>query len=410
MIYRIRKNNRQLKGKIQLTRSKSISNRLLIIRALCKNNFQIENLATANDTLLLQKLLSSSSVVLNAEDAGTTFRFLTALLSIKTGSWQLTGTDRMQHRPVGLLVDALRKLGAEIYYEGKENFPPLKINGKKITGGEIELDGSVSSQFVSALLMIAPVLESGLKIKLTGEITSGSYIDMTLQLMSEFGIHSERTADHITIPPQDYFSENFSVESDWSAASYWYEMAALSDDVDLAVVGLKKKSIQGDSVISQLMKPFGVETEYTDEGIRLTKNNSVILPKKITADFKSCPDLLPAMAVTTAALSVEADFQGIRNLRIKESDRLVALKNELEKTGPTVNFNESEFQIRNPQMGFADFDFHFSTYKDHRMAMSLAPLALISGEIKIKDPEVVNKSYPEFWEDLKAAGFEINEI
>ena len=407
MIYRIRKKDKTLRGKISLTPSKSISNRVLIIGALCADDFHVSNLATANDTVLLQKLLDSSSQVLDSEDSGTTFRFLTAYLSQKPGEWLLTGTDRMKQRPIGFLVDALRKLGAEIQYEEKENFPPLRIFGKKLSGGEVALNGSVSSQYISALLLIAPTLEKGLKIKVEKEVFSQSYIEMTLKLMGEFGIEYEWNENIISVKEQPYQSKDITVEADWSAASYWYEMAALSDDVDLTLVGLGKKSVQGDAVIAEMMKQFGVETEYTNEGIRLFRKPFPLL-EKFVYDFQSCPDLVQTMAVTCVARETEGEFTGVKNLRIKETDRLVALQDELKRLGIQTAISDSGFQISDLKLQVPTSS--FQTHNDHRMAMALAPLALKFEKIQIENPEVVKKSYPEFWDDLRRADFEIVEI
>jgi 3-phosphoshikimate 1-carboxyvinyltransferase len=407
MNYRVSKKDKSLKGKISLTSSKSISNRLLIIQALCTGKFRIENLATANDTVLLQQLLGSHSNVLDAQDAGTTFRFLTAYLSQKPGAWLLTGTERMQQRPVGILVDALRKIGAEISYGDKEGFPPLKITGKKLFGGEVIVDGSVSSQYISALLLIAPTLEEGLKIQLKGEVFSRSYIEMTLKLMHEFGIEHEWNGNIISISHQLYKPKDITVEADWSAASYWYEMAALADEVDLTLTGLNINSIQGDSVIAEILKSFGLETEYKKNKIRITKK-TIPLPEKFIFNVQSCPDLLQTLAVTCAALGVEAEFSGIKNLRIKETDRLQALQNELEKIGSEIKISNDQLSIFNSQLRIPDSI--LQTYNDHRMAMSLAPLALKLGEVEIDNPEVVKKSYPDFWSDLKKVGFEVEQF
>ncbi len=416
MIYRIRKKDKTLKGTIRLTPSKSISNRLLIIQSLCEEKFKIHNLATANDTSLLQRLLNSAPGILNAEDGGTTFRFLTAYLSQKPGEWLLTGSDRMKKRPIGILVDALRKLGAEISYTEKEKFPPLKISGKKFAGGEIEIDGSISSQFISALLLIAPTLENGLKLKLIGEISSYSYIEMTLKLMNVFGIQYSWNENIVSIAHQQYKPSAIFVEKDWSAASYWFEMAAMSDDVDLMIKGLQQNSIQGDSVISEIMKQFGVETEFVKEGIRLTKKSFFYLPEKFSFDFIPYPDLVQAMAVTCAVLGVAGEFTGVKSLRIKETDRLAALQTELKRIGVKCGILDFGFEISNysnvhrPSSNLQFPTSIFRTYNDHRMALSFAPLAIKLGEVEIENPEVVRKSYPEFWDDLRSVGFEISEI
>ena len=421
MIYRVTKKDKSLKGTIRLTSSKSISNRLLIISELCTDQFSINNLATANDTVLLQQLLNSPFEILNAEDAGTTFRFLTAFLSQKPGDWLLTGSSRMKQRPIGMLVDTLRKLGAEILYTETENFPPLKISGKKLTGREIEIDGSVSSQFISALLLVAPTLENGLKIILTGEISSRPYIEMTLKLMNVFGIHYSWNGNMISIAQQNYLPSDYPVESDWSAASYWFEMAALSDDVDLTLTGLQPNSIQGDSVVAEIMKPFGVEAEFVKEGIRLTKKSASHLPKKFSYNFQSCPDLVQTMAATCAALSVPANFYGVKSLRIKETDRLTALQTELKRIYVESDISDFGFEISDyvqppissfqlPSSNLQPPTSNFHTFNDHRMAMSFAPLALIFETVQIENPEVVKKSYPEFWDDLRSVGFEIAEF
>ena len=406
MIYRIQKKNKVLKGTIRLTPSKSISGRLLVIQALCQNKLQIQNLATANDTVVLQRLLNLSPGILDTIDGGTTFRFLTAYLSQKPGEWLLTGSERMKQRPIKILVDALRSLGAEISYSEKEKFPPLKITGRKLKGGEIEMDASVSSQYSSALLMIAPLFEKGLKLKMTGEQASQPYVDMTLKLMRSFGIRHERKGKIISIAKQNYIPLNISVESDWSAASYWYEMAAMSDVVDLTLQGLHKDSIQGDSIIAEIMNQFGVETEFTNEGIVLKKKASFSLPQKFSYNFQECPDLVQGMAVTCTALGVGADFKGVQSLRVKETDRLVALRTELKKIETPTLISDFGIQISSSHnLPFPSSS--FATYNDHRMAMSFAPLALKFGEVEIENPDVVKKSYPEFWDDLSSVGFEI---
>jgi 3-phosphoshikimate 1-carboxyvinyltransferase len=345
--------------------------------------------------------------VVDAKDAGTTFRFLTAYLSQKKGEWILTGTERMKERPIGILVDALRQLGAEITYAEKENFPPLKIKGRKLHGRELSIDGGVSSQYISALLMIAPTLEGGLKLKLTGEILSRPYIEMTLRLMHHFGIQYKWNENEIEIEQQYYIAKDFSVEADWSAASYWYELVALSDDADVLLKGLNKDSLQGDAVITEIMRQFGVQTEFITEGVRLTKNSlSVLPPQSFFYNFQSCPDLAQTLAVTCAALGVKAELSGVKNLRIKETDRLNALQSELKRIG--VDSESSSFIFHLSSLSSLKTpNSPFQTYHDHRMAMCLAPLALKFGEIEIENSEVVKKSYPDFWKDLASVGFEI---
>jgi len=407
MIARIEKKDKSVRGVIHLPPSKSIYNRVLIIRALCGGHFEISPAPSANDSLLLEKLLKTDASVMDAEDAGTSFRFLTAYLSQKPGEWLLTGTERMKERPVGILVNALKQLGAEIEYAEKENFPPLRIRGKKLKSGKVEIDGSVSSQFISALLLIAPVIEGGLQLNLKGEISSRPYIEMTLQLMKEFGVGSNWKGNSIAVEEQKYIANDFFVEGDWSAASYWYEIAALADEADITLTGLKENSLQGDSVISEIMRQFGVETEFTDKGIRITKQGTTNLPKTFSYNFQSCPDLVQTMAVTCAALGVEAEMSGIENLRIKETDRLNALQSELKQLGIQSQVDSSIFNLSTGNLKPQTSNFKFQTYNDHRMAMCLAPIALKLGAVEIENSEVVKKSYLEFWNDLSSAGFDV---
>jgi 3-phosphoshikimate 1-carboxyvinyltransferase len=406
MIARIEKKDKSVRGVIHLPPSKSIYNRALIIRALCGEGFKISPAPSANDSLLLEKLLKTSASVIDAEDAGTTFRFLTAYLSQKPGEWLLTGTERMKQRPIEILVNSLRQLGADIIYADRKKFPPLQIRGQKLKGGTIDIDGSVSSQFISALLLIAPTLEGGLQLNLKGEVFSGSYIEMTLRLMEEFGIHADWTGNVITVEEQKYFGKDFFVEADWSAASYWYEVAALSEQADITLVGLNGNSVQGDSAIAKIMEQFGVKTEFMENGVRITKQANSNVPKVFSYNFKSCPDLVQTMAVTCAALGTEAAMSGIENLRIKETNRLHALYNEFKKVGLETRITPSHFYLPESSLQ-AVSDLQFETYNDHRMAMSLAPLALKLGVIEIENAEVVKKSYPEFWNDLSSVGFDV---
>jgi 3-phosphoshikimate 1-carboxyvinyltransferase len=413
MVYRIRKKDKTLKGTVGLTSSKSISNRVLIIRALCGKQFSISNLATANDTKLLQELLNSTDEIINAEDAGTTFRFLTAFLAQKPGEWTLTGTQRMKERPVGILVDALRSFGAEISYTEKENFPPVKISGRKLQGGKLNMNSSMSSQFISALLLIAPTLEEGLDLKLAGEIFSRPYIELTLSLMNQFGIQSEWNENIISVKHEEYRPSEIIIENDWSAASYWYEMAALSDDVDLILKGLNQNSFQGDSAIVNIMEQFGIRTEFVQDVIRITKKNipGIEASSIFKHNFQSHPDLFPSIAVTCAALNMNADFTGVQNLRIKESNRLESVQSQLKKIGINSEISDFGFRISDTLRNKPDSSaLLFQTYNDHRLAMSFAPLAIKYGSVEIENPEVVKKSYPEFWDDLRSVGFLVEEI
>jgi 3-phosphoshikimate 1-carboxyvinyltransferase len=405
MRYRITKTDKTLKGSIQLPGSKSITNRVLIIKALCEDDFALTNFSQSEDSVTLLQLINSTEQVLDAKDGGTTLRFLTAFLAIHEGDVTLTGSERMQQRPIGPLVDALRQLGAEIEYKSKEGFPPIFIKGKMITGNKIEIDAGVSSQFISALLLIAPMLKNGLIIKMKGDIVSKPYIDLTLQIMKHFGISYEWTQSVISIPQQRYIAKDFKVESDWSAASYYYAMAALCDDVDLKIYGLNKLSFQGDAVIVKIMDKFGVQTSYIENGIRLTKNENSV--KNFEYDFKQCPDLAQTMIFVCAALGIPAQITGLNNLKLKETDRIKAVKTELARIGiPLKEFGFGWNLGVNLNLQLLH-DLDFETYNDHRMAMAIAPLAIQYNSITINNPNVVHKSYPAFWDDIQQVGLKV---
>jgi 3-phosphoshikimate 1-carboxyvinyltransferase len=396
-----------LNGKFNLPASKSISNRLLIIKVLAQSEFRISNLSDSDDTRLLQKALSFKSNVIKVGNAGTAFRFLTALLSMRPGEWILTGSKRMKSRPVGILVDALRTLGADISYLENEGFPPLKIIGSSLHGGSLVLDGSVSSQYTSALLMLAPVLPGGLLIKLKGKITSKPFIRLTLELMSRFGIEYSWTANSIRVRQQEYKSRDFAVEADWTAASYWYEIAALSEQSDLFLKGLTNSGLQGDAIIAEIFKSLGVKTRYLPGGVQLTKESYRKI--KFNFDFTGNPDLAQTLTVTLTQLNIPFRLTGLKNLRVKEADRIQALMNELGKTGiileePAEGVLEWNGSRRNAKQN----KISVKTYKDHRMAMSFAPVCLKSESIIVKKPDVVSKSYPGFWDELNKAGFFID--
>ncbi len=420
----ISKKDKKLKGEISLPSSKSISNRVLIIRALSKKDFNIRNLSRSDDTKLMQSLLdkienqknigeaveSIRTNLLNCENAGTVMRFLTAYLSHKPGKWFMTGTERMKQRPIGILVDVLRQIGANINYVEKKGYPPILIEGSELTGGKIEIDAGVSSQFITALLLIAPALPGGLELTLKNKISSLSYIEMTIKLMEHFGIKINHSGNTIAVKQQEYREADFNIEPDWTSASYWYEMAAFADEVDLTITGLKKESLQGDSVLPEIFKKLGVRTEFLNEGIGLYKDN--IPSDFFEYDFTNFPDLAQSVIVTCAGLNMPGNFTGLKNLKIKETDRLNALSTELKKNGANAEIVQgSKFRVRR-----SEFDVFkkiknqkskiVNTYGDHRMAMAFAPLSLLSGSIQIENPEVVSKSYPGFWEDLYKTGFE----
>jgi len=404
---------KKINGTIELTASKSESNRALIIQALCSEKFEIKNLALAQDTATLTKILHSpDSQLLDVGAAGTTMRFLTAYFSTKIGTRILTGSERMKKRPIGILVNALRELGAEIEYMEEEGFPPLKITGKALRGGEIEMDGNVSSQFISALLLISTELQNGLVIKFKGDVTSRPYINMTLKMLEEFRVYGQWHENSISVSKQKYHKKSeenyvYTVEGDWSAASYWYAMAALSKEADLTIKGLKHTSLQGDSIVADVFSFFGVKTEYITDGIRITKNR--IKDEHFGFDFSDCPDIAQTIAVVVSALHIPALFNGLHTLRIKETDRIEALKVELKKIGTEVEIlNDNSIKIT-PLKTNNENPITINTYEDHRMAMAFSALAMKLNEITIEDPSVVKKSYPNFWNDLKSLGFSIKE-
>lgn len=415
MQYTIRKNDRRLVGRVTLAGSKSISNRALIIRALCGEDFPIARLANARDTVLLDALLRSDAPVRDAEAAGTTFRFLTAYLAMQPGEQVLTGTARMQQRPIGVLVEALRALGAEINYLNQEGYPPLRIGapaGFAQARYQLSIPADTSSQYISALLMIAPVLPKGLELTLEGKVVSRSYIEMTLRQMAYFGISYEWEGAVIRVPPQAYVPRPFTVEADWSAASYYYTMAAFADELDLELGGVFADSVQGDAAMVGMMAKLGVETEYTAQGLRLRKSGRPAAPV-LEQDFILCPDVAQTMAVTCAGMGIHGLFTGLETLRIKETDRIAALKTELAKVGVTMaklppHFSKKSGQEYHSIDGQAEVSGCpvFDTYEDHRMAMAFAPLAML-GEIAVADPAVVGKSYPDFWADIRGLGFEV---
>lgn len=391
---------------IPLPGSKSESNRALIINALTKDPGEISNLALARDTDIMQGLLNGDHSVYNAMDAGTVMRFMTAFLAISKNNVSITGTERMKLRPIAVLVEALQKLGVSITYLDKPGYPPLKFNGFKeqLTSG-LEVDGNISSQYISALLMIAPKLPHGLTLNITGQVVSKPYIDMTLSIMLHFGVHVDESEQQYVIKPQSYHYTPFSVEADWSGASYWYSIFALSSLETLSISGLKDQSSQGDSILKELMESFGINTEFKGESAVLTKK-PFLLPESI--DFIKCPDLAQTFAVLCAAIGHECTFYGLQTLKIKETDRVQAIKTELEKMGgDLVEKDESWTVIPIPVDNLnAEKSYALSTYEDHRMAMAFAPLATRT-TVSFDDAEVVNKSYPTFWKDMANLGFTV---
>jgi 3-phosphoshikimate 1-carboxyvinyltransferase len=396
----------QLNGNIKLPASKSISNRALILNALAYSDRPIDNLSDCDDTSVLVKALDSDNNTFDVGAAGTSMRFLTAFLSKIVGEWTITGSERMKQRPIKLLVDALNSLGAKIEYVEKEGFPPLRIFGSALKGGAIELDGGVSSQYISALMMIAPTMQEGLKLTLTGNIISMPYINLTLQMMEEFGVKAYWKENTITIPAQTYHATPYSVEGDWSGASYWYEMLALCGKGDVFLQDLRKNSYQGDAKIAELFKQLGIKTTYEKNGVRLTVNGQ--LPPKMQYNFVNQPDMAQTFVVTCCLLNVPFRFSGLQSLKIKETDRIAALINEMNKVGFILEETGAGLLEWKGERCSPAKDVSIDTYEDHRMAMAFAPIAF-KLPMSINNPQVVSKSYPSFWEDLKAVGFTIKE-
>jgi len=403
-----------------LPASKSISNRLLVMQYLSGGNINVKNLSTADDTVLMQDLLAKIQRHLSGGDpnryceldcgnAGTVFRFLTALLASQPGKWILTGSERMKKRPVGPLCKNLQQLGASIGYIGEEGFPPIRIHGKTLRGGQIRPDTSQSSQFVSALLMIAPLLNNGLILELSNTVASRPYIDMTLALMRDAGIEINSENNLIRVKHGNYNDHSFEVEPDWSSTSYWFEVAALSPGVEIFLKGLSLQSLQGDVALADIFSLLGVGSYDNGYGVIVKK---IAEPEfELIYNFSNCPDLVPAVAATCVALNIDATLSGLENLRIKESDRLQVLKNELTMINPHIEISGNGImRIDKQEKPDRHQSMRFSTYNDHRMAMAFAPLALCFNNVVIENPLVVSKSYPSFWDDARQLGFVVTTI
>jgi len=384
--------------RIDLPASKSISNRALILNALSYSPYDILNLSDCDDTRVTLNALDSNDTTFDIGAAGTAMRFLTAFLSKTVGEWIITGSERMKKRPIKVLVDALNSLGAKIEYVEKEGYPPLRIYGSALTGGEIHINGSVSSQYISAIMMIAPFMMNGLKIILEDKIISRPYIDMTIQMMQEFGARVEFNGNIIQIDPQEYNPIEYVVESDWSAASYWYEILSLAGKGEVFLNGLLPNSYQGDSKVAELFEQLGIQTTYMSGGILLRSVD--IISQRMEYDFSDQPDLVQTFVVTCCLKGIPFVFSGLHSLKIKETDRVAALITELKKLG---------FVLYEPREGFLSWEnetckpvekISIATYEDHRMAMAFAPAALYY-PIIIEQPEVVSKSYPGYWKDLE---------
>ena len=384
--------------KISLPASKSISNRALILNALAYSPYDIQNLSDCDDTRVTIKALDSNDRSFDIGAAGTAMRFLTAFLAKTVGEWVITGSERMKQRPIKLLVDALNSLGARIEYIEKEGYPPLRILGSALTGGEIRLNGGVSSQYISALMMIAPYMQNGLKIILEGNVISVPYIRMTMQMMKEYGVDVLFENNIIDVKPQVYSPIQYKVESDWSAASYWFEVLSIAGKGKIMLEGLYQNSYQGDSKVAELFEQLGVKAEYKPEGVLLTPSGNYV--SKFEYDFVDQPDLAQTFAVTCCMKGITFHFKGVQSLKIKETNRIAALINELAKLG-FVLFEPAEGELAwSGERHKQEEDIRIATYEDHRMAMAFAPAALVT-PVSIEEPQVVSKSYPSFWNDIE---------
>ena len=407
--------SKDIKGEVILPSSKSISNRVLVINALSDNCQDLpENVSDCDDTRVMIDWLSKCGDIIDIGAAGTAMRFSTALLAVSDGVHTITGTERMRQRPIGLLVDALRSLGASIEYADNEGFPPLRIKGNPMMeGGEVVLSGGVSSQYISALLMVAPAMKDGLTLELAGDIISRPYVDLTVDLMRDFGADVKWIDDNVLrAEPKGYDKRKFFVESDWSAASYWYEMVALSGG-EVLLPGLFKGSCQGDSKGAEIFRMLGVGTEYFEgnglnASVRLFKTGQ--LCERLEYDFVNQPDLAQTFVVCCCMMGVPFRFKGLQSLKIKETDRISALINEMAKLGYVIGEERGSVLYWDGERCEANVNPVIDTYDDHRMAMAFAPCALVLGDIRINEPHVVSKSYPRFWDDLKSVGFSIEEI
>jgi len=401
---------------IDLPASKSISNRALIIHALSDGNIMPERLSDCDDTTVMLNALRNRPETIDIRAAGTAMRFLTAYFAVTSGEHILTGTERMKQRPIGLLVEALRNLGADIEYLENDGYPPLRIKGKSLDGGYIEMRGDISSQFVSALLMIAPVLRNGLELRMTGGTASRPYIDLTLWLMREYGADADWTeADTILVKPKPYTTRHYVIESDWSSSSYWYEILALTNDraSTIRLNGLADGSKQGDSIVRYIFSMLGVNTFFGSKDnsqlttVTLRKQQSIM--PQLDYNFVSAPDLAQTVVVTCAMMDIPFHFNGLASLRIKESDRLLALQTELRKLGYVITSEGGDTLVWDGERCEPTGE-PLDTYDDHRMAMALAPVAVKLPGIKMNNPQVVTKSYPHFWNDMRKAGFTIEEV
>jgi 3-phosphoshikimate 1-carboxyvinyltransferase len=412
--YRLSLPQQKLMGTVTLESSKSISNRALIIRSLCMESFDIHRLSSSDDTDALIAMLGSEEPVLYSGHAGSSYRFMVARACLGNREVTIDASEQLRRRPIGPLVKALQTLGADITYLNKEGFPPLKIRPSEKFGkavNEVTLQAGISSQYLTALLLIAPILPNGLTIQLTGELVSASYVRMTLAMMEFFGVSHQWTDNTIRIEHTPYQPKDYTVEGDWSAASYYYSMAALAGQAEIVIDGLTENSIQGDAVVKNLYHQLGVETSFTETGIVLYKEIVKEKLKEFKYDFSLCPDIAQTLMVTLSGLGIKGVLSGLRTLRIKETDRIMAMHTELEKVKTKLLVKEEGENLTVIIVGKAKWKDRgkFNTYEDHRMAMAFVPLACIN-PVVIREPEVVSKSYPGFWKDIETIGIKIEKL
>lgn len=407
MQYTLSAPTRPLNGTIAVPASKSISNRALILAALSDGLDRLEGLADCDDTRAMIAALNSPDTHIDVGAAGTTMRFLTAFYASRPGNILLTGSERMKNRPIHVLVNALRSLGAEINYLEKEGFPPLDIRGKFLQGGSVVVDGSVSSQYLSALMMVAPGMQDGLRIQIAGSLISRPYAEMTLRMMETFGVHAHMDEGMIQIPHQSYKASSYRIEGDWSAASYWYQLLSLAPQGTLQLTGLYADSLQGDAKIAHFFEALGVATEFTQTGVRITKTHAK--GPVFTANLVDQPDLAQTLAMTCALKGIPFNLSGLQSLKIKETDRIAALIQEADKLGfEFIEHKETNALVWDGSTHPQAPSIRIETYEDHRMAMAFAPAAMRFNALQINHPEVVRKSYPAFWDHLQRIGFTLN--
>lgn len=400
--------NKEIKSFMSLPASKSISNRALIIQALCNDKIKLKNISVSNDTqVLISALKNRSKSIIDIGAAGTAMRFLTAFLAITPGERILTGSSRMQQRPIYPLVDILRELGANIEYVNCEGYPPLKITGSKLISKPVRIAGNISSQYISAILMIAPYLNEEFNLDIEDRVLSQDYIWMTIKLMQKFGVDIQWHDNHIHLVKGEYKPDELIIESDWSSASYWFEMISLNENSMIELTGLKRDSLQGDSVLPDLFKMIGVDSAFTNFGIRI--KNTPTTCTYFEYDFTNCPDLAQTIVVTLVAKKIPFKLSGLDNLSIKETDRINALVVEFDKLGIHIKTESNRIMLwKGNETIIMPEDHCVETYEDHRMAMAFAPLSCITKELVVNHPEVVTKSYPAYWKDLESVGFKLS--